>query len=357
MGSRDTAWRRGSNTVEREGDEQIGICDLYEITRMSRKLSLYSLAAFTSALAILPPVLMGCRGMKSPPKDAPRVDVTAPSANVTNAPAVATTQAPSTGTATALAPASSVTSTANLSSAPAPASATAPSFPEAGKSLRLAGDPAITVTKQGDFHIAGEHMIDTPLPVGYPSPTPPGTVEIKTYPTLRRAEVGGERDGVARNGRAGFWPLFRHIQRRDIEMTSPVEMDFQGIAASAGLAPGAQLSESDIKTEKVPTVDINDAQWTMSFLYRYTDQADTGVDPEDNRVIVVDTQPVTVIAAGVAGSSNNRTVNQGVTMLREFFAANPQYVPAGDIRGLFYNDPMVPENRKWAEIQIPVRMK
>ncbi|HLP85870.1 MAG TPA: heme-binding protein [Phycisphaerales bacterium] len=303
---------------------------------MSRKLSLYSLAAFTSALAILPPVLMGCRGMKSPPKDAPRVDVTAPSASLGagNAAVAASEPAP-------------------VAAPAAPAIA----LPEAGKSVRLAGDPAITVTKQGDFHIAGEHMIDTPLPVGYPAPTPPETVELKTYPTLRRAEVGGERDGVKSNGRAGFWPLFRHIQRRDIEMTSPVEMDFKGIAASAGLSADAPVLASDVKTENVPAVDINDAQWTMSFLYRYTDQADAGVDPEDKRVLVVDTTPITVIAAGVAGSPNNRTVNKGVAALREFFASNPQYVPAGDIRGLFYNDPMVPENRKWAEIQIPVKLK
>ena len=310
---------------------------------LPRKLSLYSLAALTSAIAILPPLLMGCRTMKSPPKDAPRTDVTAPSA------------------ATAPVATATTTTTPTLATTP-PASPTSASpsatLPEPGKSLRLAGDPAITVTKQGDFHIAGQHMIDTPLPVGYPSPTPPGTIEIKTYPTLRRAEVGGDRDGVKSNGRGGFWPLFRHIQRRDIEMTSPVEMDFKGIAASAGLAPvaGAQVTAADIKTENVPAVDINDAQWTMSFLYRYTDQADAGVDAEDKRVIVVDTTPVTVISAGVAGSPNNRTVNQGVTKLREFFAANPQYIPAGDIRGLFYNDPMVPEARKWAEIQIPVKL-
>ncbi|GDX97777.1 hypothetical protein LBMAG48_01810 [Phycisphaerae bacterium] len=322
---------------------------------LSRKLSLYSLAALTSAIAILPPLLMGCRTMKSPPKDAPRTDVTAPSA--TTAPvATASTSAPSLATPTLATP---TLATPIPTSSPSPTSTlSATALPEPGKSLRLAGDPAITVTKQGDFHIAGQHMIDTPLPVGYPSPTPPGTIEIKTYPTLRRAEVGGDRDGVKSNGRGGFWPLFRHIQRRDIEMTSPVEMDFKGIAASAGLAPvaGAQVTAADIKTEDVPAVDINDAQWTMSFLYRYTDQADAGVDAEDKRVIVVDTTPVTVISAGVAGSPNNRTVNAGVTKLREFFASNPQYIPAGDIRGLFYNDPMVPEARKWAEIQIPVKL-
>ncbi len=322
---------------------------------LPRKISLYSLAALTSAIAILPPLLMGCRTMKSPPKDAPRTDVTAPSATLApfnTTAATASTSAPSLATPTL--------ATTIPTSSPSPTSTpSGTALPEPGKSLRLAGDPAITVTKQGDFHIAGQHMIDTPLPVGYPSPTPPGTIEIKTYPTLRRAEVGGDRDGVKSNGRGGFWPLFRHIQRRDIEMTSPVEMDFKGIAASAGLAPvaGAQVTAADIKTEDVPAVDINDAQWTMSFLYRYTDQADAGVDAEDKRVIVVDTTPVTVISAGVAGSPNNRTVNAGVTKLREFFAANPQYIPAGDIRGLFYNDPMVPEARKWAEIQIPVQLK
>jgi hypothetical protein len=31
--------------------------------------------------------------------------------------------------------------------------------------------------------------IEAPLPVGYPSPTPAGCIELKTYPQVRRAEI------------------------------------------------------------------------------------------------------------------------------------------------------------------------
>jgi hypothetical protein len=242
---------------------------------------------------------------------------------------------------------------------PAPAAAqpaTTTAIPPLGQALRLEGDPAITVAleprKGGVFaYRSGEHLVDTPLPVGYPRPTPPGTIELKHYPSIRRAEYGArvnadgtpaddslveaEGTGMQRNGRDGFWPLFRHIQRRDIEMTSPVEMDWRG----------AQLSDDK---------PMDDARWTMSFLYREPAQGATGNDPRDERVRIIDTKPALMLSVGLAGRSSDRTINAGVAKLRDYLARNPQWQPVGDLRGLFYNDPSVPDRRAWAEIQIEV---
>jgi hypothetical protein len=225
-----------------------------------------------------------------------------------------------------------------------------------GQALRLEGDPAITVTLEprrgGLVYRSGDHLVDTALPVGYPRPTPPGTIELKHYPSIRRAEYGARVNadgspvndsrveaagsGMQRNGREGFWPLFQHIQRRDIAMTSPVEMDWRG------------ASVSDDKP-------MDDAKWTMSFLYREPAQGATGDDPKDTRVRIIDTRPAVMLSAGLAGRSSDRTINAGVAKLRDFLSRNPQWQPVGDLRGLFYNDPSVPDRLAWAEIQIEVR--
>jgi hypothetical protein len=71
-------------------------------------------------------------------------------------------------------------------------------------------------------------MIESPLPDGYPEPTPFGAIDIKEYPSVRRAELTSKDDSG--NGMvAGFFPLFNHIKKRDIAMTAPVEMDYPGL--------------------------------------------------------------------------------------------------------------------------------
>jgi hypothetical protein len=242
--------------------------------------------------------------------------------------------------------------------AASPVAAASVALPAPGEVVRLSGDSSITVTsfeKRGvTLYRSGKHLVDTALPVGYPRPTPPGTIELKSYPSIRRAEFGArvkedgsvaaaegvkaEGSGMQNRGRDGFWPLFRHIQRRDIAMTAPVEMDWRG----------ASVQESEA---------MRDAQWTMSFLYREVKQGADGADPKDERVLVVDTKPMLVLSAGLAGKANDRTINKGIAVLREFLANNPQYQPAGDLRGLFYNDPTYSEQRAWAEIQVPVTVQ
>jgi len=103
------------------------------------------------------------------------------------------------------------------------------------------------VVVSGDRHLCGDAIAEGPLPVGYPRPTPPGVIEIKSYPGVRRAEVTGE--GMRGASSRGFFPLFRHISSNDIAMTAPVEMDY-GIDAETG------------------AVEEGADGWRMSFLYR-----------------------------------------------------------------------------------------
>ena len=194
--------------------------------------------------------------------------------------------------------------------------------------VRVGGDTSVRVERLGEEGWrSGVFAVTTPLPEGYPRPTPPGAVEIKTHPVVRRAEV----DGAAAGADGAFWPLFRHIQSRGIEMTSPVEMDYHGMRPG-----GAPEGEG----------------WTMSFLYRHRDQGPTGVE---GRVEVADLPALTVLALGVAGEGRGPAMVEAYERASAWLEEHPEWSVAGDVRTLQYNGPSVPSRRKWSELQVPIR--
>lgn len=194
---------------------------------------------------------------------------------------------------------------------------------------RVGGDlgAAVERTSKGGFRF-GKCVIDTPLPEGYPDPTPPGAIDLKRYPVVRRAVVTGAGEPERGMNRA-FWPLFRHIQSRDIAMTSPVEMDFH--------------SEGDGQAR----------EWTMSFLYRERAQGPTGEAKRGVRV--VDSEAITVVSLGFQGAYKPEATAERLTPLREWLGAHPEWEQAGDPRALYYNGPERRESRRWGEVQIPIR--
>ena len=217
-----------------------------------------------------------------------------------------------------------------------------------GQSMRVGGDSAALATAEpatdkdsgAPFtrYRSGRHLIDTPLPDGYPAPTPPGAIDLKSYPAVRRAEIArtdnpdGTLFGLVGGRNAAFWPLFRHIQSRNIPMTSPVEMDVPVPTAEGTPAPV-------------------DDRWTMSFLYRTPNLGPTG--PADRGVIVRDIPPVTVLALGASGSYDQTSIEPALDTLRQWLAANPAWIESGPPRALYYNDPFT--SPKWAEVPVPVK--
>lgn len=197
---------------------------------------------------------------------------------------------------------------------------------------RVGGDLEVVAefdSKRGEWR-SGSSVIDTPLPVGYPAPTPPGAIEIKSYPEVRRAEISGTG---TRSG-SGFMPLFRHIQRSDIAMTSPVEMDY-GFDAD---------SESPSTNE-----------WTMSFLYRTQDLRETGVDDRDERITIRDIEPLKVVSLGGRGTYRSSRIERDLTTLMEWLENQDDWELAGSPRALLYNGPTWRPWNKWLEVQLPIR--
>lgn len=226
-------------------------------------------------------------------------------------------------------------------------------IPSAGELVRLAGADA-SVTKRGEgesttYSADGVMTIDTPLPVGYPDPTPPGAIDLKRYPTVRRAEVSGEVKSLSSGGSEGFWPLFRHIQRRDIAMTSPVEMEYRTAASDATNSPANDdAKKNDLQSNPKET-------WTMAFLYRRAEQGDAGNDAADKRVTVTDTPEMLVISIGMKGDYSRALVEEGKKQLESWLANQTRFEKAGEARALYYHGPSLRPWRKWAEVQFPVR--
>jgi hypothetical protein len=213
---------------------------------------------------------------------------------------------------------------------PAPAEA-----PKAGSVVRVGGDLKVESNLDGETWRSGRCLIEAPLPEGYPAPTPPGAIELKTYPIVRRAEVSA-RGSTMVGMNFAFWPLFNHIKGRDIAMTSPVEMDYRGMEADGN---PYQLDESK-------------GEWTMSFLYRQREQ---GPEGKDGRVVVRDNAQVTVLSVGVMGPYGIGRVNEGLPMLEAWLKAHPEWERVGDVRAFSYNGPQVRNATKWSEVQLPVK--
>ncbi|MBL9164684.1 MAG: heme-binding protein [Planctomycetaceae bacterium] len=166
--------------------------------------------------------------------------------------------------------------------------------------------------------LAFQPLREAELPAGFPTFTPPGVIELKTYPVHRRA-VANE-----------FFALFGHITRNKIAMTAPVRMEY-------GHADDGKLKQE-----------------SMAFYYGDPQTGSVGVDGDDDSVKTVEAGEQTVVALGQRGRWNRDVVAAGERRLRAWLEANPDYTAKGDVILMGYNSPMTPTARQFFEIQLPV---
>lgn len=166
------------------------------------------------------------------------------------------------------------------------------------------------------------------LPAGFPGPGPVGDVIVKTYPAHRLARVRS----TGRGGDGSFMKLFRHIERNEIAMTAPVEME---------------MATDDRGRAEADTT-------SMAFLYGSPETGTAGPDPADPDVLVEDVPELTVVSLGVRGSYQEKRFVEFTGKLEAWLAEHPEWVAAGPPRTLAYNSPFVPGVLKYAEVQIPV---
>lgn len=167
--------------------------------------------------------------------------------------------------------------------------------------------------------LAFEPLIEAPLPEGFPAPTPLGEVELKTYPRYRLVQA------EMNNGQSSFWQLFSHIQRNDIAMTAPVETTY---------ATDGSLRET-----------------RMAFLYESPDMGELG---SDGTVEVIEKGGATVVSLGCRGYASQSAVANAAQRLEAWLGTRVDLRAAGPMRVMGYNSPMVPGDRRFFEVQLPV---
>ena len=200
---------------------------------------------------------------------------------------------------------------------------------------RVSGTVEVEAKQQPDgtvFYFSKPHRVTTPLPVGYPPPTPPGAIEIKQYPEVRRATYSGKGSGPdgMRNSAAAFWPLFAHIKARGIAMTAPVEIEYDGLVLN---------DQSGIEG------------WQMSFLYR---EKALGATESYANIAVEDAEPVTVYSTGVAGDATRAKIGDALQALEAAIATSGVWRAVDPVRVMGYNGPDVRQSERWSEVQVPV---
>lgn len=188
---------------------------------------------------------------------------------------------------------------------------------------------ALTSTSYAEDAVRRPMMIsEARLPEGFPGPGPVGEVVVKTYPAHRLARV---RSGDRGND-GSFMKLFRHIERNEIAMTAPVEMEM--------------AVREDGTVEATTT--------SMAFLYGSAETGAAGPDPADPNVVVEDVPGITVVSLGVRGSYREARFAEFTGKLEAWLAEHPEWIAAGPPRTLAYNSPFVPGVLKYAEVQIPL---
>lgn len=164
------------------------------------------------------------------------------------------------------------------------------------------------------------------LPQGFPPLTPIGVIEIKQYPAYRGVTYT-HQGNVTEATRVAFNPLFQHISRNNIAMTTPVEVRYF--------------------EDNIPEAEV-------SFLY-----SDPNITPEqiESNVNVTDTPPLTVVSIGIQGAYTWESYQIHLQKLQQWLKEHPMYAVVGSPRRLLYNSPMTPEADKYSEVQIPIQSK
>jgi hypothetical protein len=168
---------------------------------------------------------------------------------------------------------------------------------------------------------APEYRSESPLPKGWPEPGPFDQVVRKKYPAYRAAFTPTSSP----NG--GFMKLFKHIERKGIPMTAPVEMKLDPSGKNA-----ADMEE-------------------MAFLYQTPDVGQTGADGE--HVEVRDVPAREALSYAWQGARNKATTAKAREALDAELAK--QKLTATGYRLLGYNSPFVPRSKQTHELQALIR--
>jgi SOUL heme-binding protein len=175
---------------------------------------------------------------------------------------------------------------------------------------------------------------DAPLAEGFPDATKPGKVEVKKYPAYPSAVTRVNKSTVS-TGDLMFFSLFKHIQKKKVEMTAPVINTF--------------------KTPRMIETPAARGEVTMEFVYRSTKEGKPG--PDGPSVEVVDHPAQSFVCLGFQGGGmSDSQMREAVAKLHKWLDGHKgKWVEDGPPRRLGYHGPMTPAAQRLWEFQVPVK--
>lgn len=162
-------------------------------------------------------------------------------------------------------------------------------------------------------------VAEADLPEGVPGFLALDELEIRAYPSYRMVRASMQRGSMV-----AFMPLLRHIQEREIAMTTPVQVDYDP---------------------------ARDRPATMAFLYG---SPELGPEGTFGRTEVVDVPATTVLTVGSRGYDRQDRLTELRARLDAWLDASDEWRAAGPLRVMSYNSPSVGGDRRYFEVQLPI---
>jgi hypothetical protein len=126
-----------------------------------------------------------------------------------------------------------------------------------------------------------------------------------------------------------FYPLFNHIEKNSIAMSSPVEITYADKAAA-----------------KIPALE------SMAFIYT---SPEIGKPGPEGKVRVIDVPAMKVASVGISGAYDEKHFLAGKALLEAWLKEHArEYTAAGNPRHLAYNSPFMFSFMQYSEVQIPI---
>ena len=191
----------------------------------------------------------------------------------------------------------------------------------------LAAPPARTARPEEGY--PKDFIIEGPLPDGYPKPSEVGKIVEKSYPLSRTFSAEGNR---------AFSRCFVYLVLHRHEMTAPVIMDYKHRDPSKG---GGSRGEMDF-------VDVKRMHFVLG-------NPELDQPKKEGFVEVADLPRLRVLSVAFQGQLNDEILRGLEAKLADELKRRPELVADGPPRVLGYNSPMIPKDKNYWEIQIPLK--
>jgi hypothetical protein len=172
------------------------------------------------------------------------------------------------------------------------------------------------------------YIEEAALPEGFPPPSAVGQVVEKKYPLCRTYSAPGNN---------AFMRCFSYLAKQKHEMTAPVIMDYK---------PKADASENQAADVDFMKVD------RMHFIL---EKPSLDEPKQDGPVTVANMPQMRVLSIAYQGGMSAARIADAERMLEAEIERRKTVVATGPKRVLGYNSPMVPRDKSYWEVQIPIK--